>query len=188
MNTLPETFKQPARWTAHATVATVVEKNGKFLLVEERRLINSQGDFGIVYNQPAGHVDEGETIMEAAIRETLEETRWDVELKHFIGIYVFVAPSNGFTYHRYCFAAEATMHHPEYPLDEGILDAKWLSWEEIQQLDNLRTPLVTRCIKDHIDGKQYPLDIIYEHTDHEQKEHEQKDHNNTSQELEGRND
>ena len=158
---------EPTRWTPHATVATIVEKDSKFLLVEERRLINSQGDFGIVYNQPAGHVDEGETIMEAAIRETLEETRWEVELKHFIGIYVFVAPSNGLTYHRYCFAAEAIMHHPECQLDDGILDAKWLSWDEIQQLDNLRTPLVTRCIKDHIDGKHYPLDLIYEHNNKE---------------------
>jgi 8-oxo-dGTP pyrophosphatase MutT (NUDIX family) len=170
MNNLPETPKQeiPVRWTPHATVATIVEKDGKFLLVEERRLINKQGDYGIVFNQPAGHVDEGETIMAAAIRETLEETRWEVELKHFIGLYVSIAPSNGFTYHRYCFAAQAIKHHPENQLDDGILDAKWLSWDEIQQLDNLRSPLVKRCIKDHIGGKQYPLDIIYEQTESEQ--------------------
>ena len=73
--------QEPERWTPHATVATIVEKDGKFLLVEERRLINEQGEFGIVYNQPAGHVDEGESIMAAAIRETLEETRWQVKLK-----------------------------------------------------------------------------------------------------------
>jgi 8-oxo-dGTP pyrophosphatase MutT (NUDIX family) len=158
------TAKEPERWTPHATVATIVEKDGKFLLVEERRLINKLGDLGIVYNQPAGHVDKGESIMAAAIRETLEETRWQVKLKHLIGIYIFTAPTNGVTYHRYCFAAEAIKHLPSSQLDDGILDAKWFSWNEIQQLDNLRSPLVKRCIKDHIDGKQYPLDLIYEHT------------------------
>ena len=174
---------EPERWTPHATVATIVEKDGKFLLVEEKRLINSQGDFGIVYNQPAGHVDEGESIMAAAIRETLEETRWQVKLKHLVGIYIFTAPANNVTYHRYCFAAEATVHQAESQLDDGILDAKWLSWEEIQQLDNLRSPLVKRCIKDHIDGKHYPLDVIYEYADHEHNDDE-----NKSQELEDRND
>jgi 8-oxo-dGTP pyrophosphatase MutT (NUDIX family) len=157
--------KEPERWTPHATVATIVEKDGKFLLVEERRLINSQGDLGIVYNQPAGHVDAGESILAAAVRETLEETRWLVTLKHLVGIYIFTAPANSVTYHRYCFAAEATEHRPASQLDDGILDAKWLSWDEIQQLDNLRSPLVKRCIQDHIDGKQYPLDLIYEQAD-----------------------
>ena len=156
--------QEPERWTPHATVATIVEKDGKFLLVEERRLINEQGEFGIVYNQPAGHVDEGESIMAAAIRETLEETRWQVKLKHLVGIYIFTAPASGITYHRYCFAAEALMHQAESELDDGILDAKWFSWEEIQTLNNLRSPLVKRCLQDHIDGKQYPLDLIYEHT------------------------
>lgn len=152
------------RWTPHATVAAIVEKDGKFLLVEERRLVNDRGEFGIVYNQPAGHVDEGESIMAAAIRETLEETRWEVKLKNLIGIYIFTAPANGVTYHRYCFSAEPIKHHASSELDDGILDAKWFSWEEIQQLNNLRSPLVKRCIQDHINGKQYPLDLIYEHT------------------------
>ena len=154
---------EPERWTPHATVATIVEKDGKFLLVEEKRLINDKGELGIVYNQPAGHVDQGESIMAAAIRETLEETRWQVKLKHLVGIYIFTAPANGVTYHRYCFAAEAISHQPTSQLDDGILDAKWFSWEEIQQLNNLRSPLVKRCIEDHIKGKQYPLDLIYEH-------------------------
>lgn len=151
------------RWTPHATVATIVEKEGKYLLVEENRLINSQGDYGVVYNQPAGHVDQGESIMAAAIRETLEETRWQVKLTHLVGIYIFTAPANGITYHRYCFAAEAIKHQAASELDDGILDAKWFSWEDIQQLNNLRSPLVKRCIEDHIKGKRYPLDLIYEH-------------------------
>lgn len=161
---------EPERWTPHATVATIVEKDGKFLLVEERRLIDRDGNYGVVYNQPAGHVDEGESILEAAIRETLEETRWQVKLKHLVGIYVFTAPANGVTYHRYCFAAEAIKQLPENELDDGIIDAKWFAWQEIDQLDNLRSPLVKRCIKDHIDGKQYPLDLIYEHSTKEAEE------------------
>ncbi|OUS39406.1 NUDIX hydrolase [Oleispira antarctica] len=164
MPTQQKTPQQSERWTPHATVATIVEKDGRFLLVEEHRLINSKGDFGVVYNQPAGHVDKGESIMAAAIRETLEETRWQVKLKHLVGIYIFTAPANGVTYHRYCFAAEAVEHQPLSQLDDGILDAKWFSWDEIQQLNNLRSPLVKRCLQDHIKGKQYPLDLIYEHT------------------------
>lgn len=156
--------EEAKRWTPHATVATIVEHDGKFLLVEENRRINKNGDFGIVYNQPAGHVDQGETIAAAAIRETLEETRWQVKLKHLVGIYIFTAPANGVTYHRYCFAAEAIKHETARALDDGILDAKWFSWEEIQTMENLRSPLVKRCFQDHIDGKQYPLDLIYEHT------------------------
>jgi 8-oxo-dGTP pyrophosphatase MutT (NUDIX family) len=151
------------RWTPHATVATIVEHQGKFLLVEEERVINDQGELGIIYNQPAGHVDAGESLFNAAIRETLEETRWQVELSHLIGIYIFTAPANGVTYHRYCFAAQAIKELPDLPLDDGIISAKWFSWEEIQQLNNLRSPLVKRCLQDHIDGKQYPLDVIYEH-------------------------
>lgn len=156
--------KEADRWTPHATVATIVEKDGKFLLVEERRLINKLGDFGVVYNQPAGHVDENESVKDAAIRETLEETRWEVHLKALIGIYIYTAPANGVTYHRYCFSAEAVKHQPESALDDGILDAKWFSWDAIQELDNLRSPLVKQCFQDYIDGKQYPLDLIYEHS------------------------
>jgi len=155
------------RWAPHATVATIVEKDGKFLLVEEKRLINAAGEYGVVLNQPAGHVDADEAIQAAAVRETLEETRWLVKLKHLVGIYIFTAPANGVTYHRYCFSAEAIEHQSDSELDDGIIDAKWFSWEEIQQFDNLRSPLVKRCIKDHIDGKQYPLDLIYEHTNFE---------------------
>ncbi len=156
---------EPERWTPHATVATIVEQDGQYLMVEENRIINAQGDLGIVYNQPAGHIDAGETITAAAIRETFEETRWQVTLTHLVGIYVFTAPANGVTYHRYCFAAKPIKQIAESKLDDGILNATWLNWEEISQLDNLRSPLVKKCIQDHIQGKRYPLELIYEHID-----------------------
>jgi ADP-ribose pyrophosphatase YjhB (NUDIX family) len=84
-----------------------------------------------VLNQPAGHLDPDETLTEAAIRETLEETGWDVEPTSVLGIYLYTAPSNGVTYQRVCFIAKALKHHPDYQLDDGIVGAKWLTREEL---------------------------------------------------------
>ena len=108
-------------WQPHITVATIIEDNGRFLMVEE--LKNGRA----VLNQPAGHLDPHETLTEAAIRETLEETGWDVEATGIVGIYLYTAPSNGVTYQRVCFIAKALKHHPDYQLDEGILRARWLT-------------------------------------------------------------
>ncbi len=144
-------------WTPHATVATIVQKDGKFLLVEEM----SHGKH--VYNQPAGHVDEGELIVDAAIRETLEETGWRVKPTAFIGFYTYTAPENGVTYYRFCFAAEAIEHVTD-DLDKDIIAAHWLSLEEIKQIEHkLRSPLVMKCIEDGVHKPHLPLDIIYEH-------------------------
>jgi 8-oxo-dGTP pyrophosphatase MutT (NUDIX family) len=84
-----------------------------------------------VLNQPAGHLDPDETLIDAAIRETLEETGWDVEPTGVIGIYLYTAPSNGVTYQRICFSAKAVQHHPDYQLDDGIVGAKWLTRDEL---------------------------------------------------------
>ena len=102
-------------WKPHITVATVVEDNGRFLMVEEY-----SGERAVL-NQPAGHLDPNETLIEAAIRETLEETGYDVELTGVIGIYLYTAPSNSVTHQRVCFAGKAVKHHPEYTLDTGII-------------------------------------------------------------------
>ena len=88
-------------WLPHITVATIVEDNGKFLMVEELKGGRA------VLNQPAGHLDPHETLTEAAVRETLEETGWDVEPTGVVGIYLYTAPSNGVTYQRVCFIAKA---------------------------------------------------------------------------------
>ena len=103
-------------WTPHATVATIVEHNQRFLLVEEM----SHGKR--VFNQPAGHVDEDESIFDAAVRETLEETGWRVKLTGFIGTYIYKAPENGVTYYRFCFAAEPEKQETK-ELDQDILAA-----------------------------------------------------------------
>jgi len=145
------------RWTPHATVAIIVEKDGKYLLVEEDK------PQGIVYNQPAGHIEQGETVEEAALRETLEESRWKVKLKHLVGLYIYTAPSNGVTYHRYCLIADAIRHSPDAELDDGIIGPKWMSIDELRNSDRLRSPMVLTCAEDFLARSHYPLDLIIEH-------------------------
>lgn len=142
-------------WTPHATVAVVIEDaHGRFLMVEER----SSGR--VVFNQPAGHVEEDEAIIDAARRETLEETGWEIEPEHFLGLYTYKAPSNGVTYYRFCFTGKARKRVTE-ELDTGIIAAHWLSLEDIRRLgDKLRSPLVIKCIEDYRKGRCYPLDVI----------------------------
>lgn len=146
-------------WYPHATVATIVERDGRFLLVEE-----SEGE-RLVINQPAGHLDQGETLAAAAVRETLEETGWEVTVKALLGLYTYTSAYNGISYLRTCFIAEPLRHHPERPLDTGILRALWLSVDELRACrDRLRSPLVLRNVEDYLRGKRYPLDFIHEHS------------------------
>ena len=142
-------------WKPHITVATIVEDNGRFLMVEE-----SKGGRAVL-NQPAGHLDPDETLIAAAVRETLEETGWDVEPTSVVGIYLYTAPSNGVTYQRVCFAAKALNHRPDYQLDDGIVGAKWLTREElIEQRGNWRSELIMRCIDDYLAGIHFGLELI----------------------------
>lgn len=93
----------------HITVATIIEDQGRFLMAEEFKAGKH------VFNQPAGHLEANESLLDAARRETLEETAWEVELTGVVGIYLYTAPSNGVTYQRICFAARALKHHPSGP-------------------------------------------------------------------------
>lgn len=141
----------------HITVATVVERDHRFLMVKE----NSDGE--IVYNQPAGHVENGETIPDAAIRETLEETSWHVQPSEFLGVYQYTSPANGVCYVRHCFVAEAIRQEPDFKLDEDILEAVWLDLNEVRTLAHnaeLRSPLVLQVIEDYLQGKFLTLDIF----------------------------
>lgn len=142
-------------WYPHLTVATIVESNNKFLIVKEL------SDGQVVLNQPAGHVDENETLFEAATRETLEETGWHVNVDALIGFYMYTSPGNGTTYFRALFAATALEQEPGYTLDEGIIEAQWLSLEDIrQQVAILRSPMVLQCVEDYLAGRRLPLDCI----------------------------
>jgi len=145
------------RFIPHVTVATVVEDQGRFLLVEE----HAEGR--VVLNQPAGHLEADESLLAAALRETLEETGWEVELTGVVGIYLYTAPANGVTYQRVCFAARPLRHRPELQLDEGIIGPRWLTREELEsRREQWRSALVPRCIDDYLAGGRYPLELIRE--------------------------
>lgn len=143
------------RFIPHVTVATVVEDQGRFLLVEE------MAGGRPVFNQPAGHLEADESLIEAALRETLEETGWHVELTGVTGIYLYTAPSNGITYQRVCFAAKPLRHDPELELDDGIIGPRWMSRDELAA-DPLRwrSELVLRCVDDYLAGECFPLTLI----------------------------
>ncbi|MCY1284567.1 Phosphatase NudJ [compost metagenome] len=143
------------RFTPHVTVATVVENAGRFLLVEE------MAEGRAVFNQPAGHLEADESLIQAALRETLEETGWEVELTAVTGIYLYTAPSNGVTYQRVCFAARPLHQRPDAQLDEGIIAPRWLTREELAaQPERWRSELVLRCIDDYLSGERFPLSLI----------------------------
>jgi len=122
------------QWKPNVTVAAIVEKDGRFLLVEE------YADDALVYNQPAGHLEKNETLIEAIRREVREET----------------------AYLRVCFIGHCDRHYPDQPLDEGIMRAVWLSREELEaDANRLRSDLVLRCIRDYQSGQTFPLDLLH---------------------------
>ena len=147
-------------WTPHVTVATVVEKDGHFLFVEE----HSEGVTHTVFNQPAGHVESGETLIQAAIRETLEETGHTVEIDALLGIYTYTPPMfPDRTYYRFCFLAQSVNVDLNATLDTGIVRAVWMNLDELQETARARSPLVTKAIQDALSGQRFPLSLIYEH-------------------------
>jgi 8-oxo-dGTP pyrophosphatase MutT (NUDIX family) len=142
-------------WQPDVTVATVVVREGRLLVVEEQ--VHGQA----VLNQPAGHLEPDESLLDAALRETLEETGWDVTLTGFIGAYQWTAPGDGRHFLRMAFAAEPRHHHPERPLDEGILRALWLTPEELQaQSSRHRSPMVWKVVEDYLAGRRFPLQAL----------------------------
>lgn len=144
-------------WTPRATVATIVEQDGRFLFVDE------VADGRRVLNQPAGHVDEREPILQAALRETIEETGWAVEITHLVGIYTYTN-SELITYYRFCYAARPLRQIPDAKLDHDIIGPVWLSLEELNaRREQWRSPLVIKCVEDYIAGRRFPLDLVYEH-------------------------
>ncbi|WP_020409737.1 NUDIX hydrolase [Hahella ganghwensis] len=149
-------------WCPRATVAIIIPEssrissNGRLLFVEE--FIQEKR----VINQPAGHIEKNESILEAVHRETLEETGWTVELTGFTGIYTLRIPNQDLTYHRYCFVGNP-VDKTSKTLDSDILATHWLSPEAMTSGQfALRSPLVRKCVEDYLAGKIYPLDLIYE--------------------------
>lgn len=144
-------------WYAHVTVATVVEHEGRYLLVEERDKTSGRP----VFNQPAGHLEQGETLQQAALRETLEETGWRVALCGVLGLALYTAPGNGVTYYRTTFVARALEAVPGAVLDPDIIAVHWLDYEAIiANSARMRSPLVLAAIEQQRSGLCYPVDLI----------------------------
>lgn len=142
-------------WKPNVTVAAIVEQAGRFLFVEE-----ASGD-DIVINQPAGHVEPGETLLDAVRRETLEETGHHFVPEALVGIYYWQAPRKGVTYLRFAFAGSVTGHDPHRPLDEGILRTLWLSPDTLAaEVSRHRSPIVSHCMDDYLAGRRYPLELV----------------------------
>ena len=155
-------------FTPHITVATLVEQDGRFLMVretvKERAAAPGSDAPREVINQPAGHVEAGELLAQAAFRETLEETAWQVKITGLLGMYIFQPHPRAGVYHRYCFIAEPLKHDRGQRLDRGIIEAIWLSADDLRQRKaEHRSPLVMRCVDDYLAGQRLPLDVIYEH-------------------------
>jgi 8-oxo-dGTP pyrophosphatase MutT (NUDIX family) len=142
-------------WCPRATVACVVARGDRFLIVEE-------DVFGeLAYNQPAGHLDPGETLQAAARRETLEETGYGIVLDAFIGVWQWTSAEHGEQVLRFGFAGHVTSHDATRPLDTGIRCALWLRRDEIEALGaRLRSPLILHTIDAWLDGRRLPLDTV----------------------------
>lgn len=143
------------RWRPHVTVAAVVEQDNRFLMVEE--LVDGRP----VYNQPAGHLEDGESLTEAVIRETLEETAGRFMPEAVVGVYRWIEPTRGRTYLRTCFTGRCAHFDPRAELDAGIQRAVWLELDELRRGGlALRSPLVLRCIEDYRRGRRYPMELF----------------------------
>jgi len=137
------------------TVAAVIERDGEFLFVEERVGVQ------LVFNQPAGHVERGEALIDAVVRETLEETAWTFEPEALLGVYLWEQPEKERSFLRFAFCGRVTAHDPRRRLDRGIRRALWMTRDELAaRSDRLRSPMVMRCVDDYRAGHRYPLDVL----------------------------
>jgi 8-oxo-dGTP pyrophosphatase MutT (NUDIX family) len=151
------------QWKPNVTVAAVIRRDGRYLLVEEETAE------GVRFNQPAGHLEDGESLLEAVIRETLEESRYVFRPSALVGIYQWPRPpgegarraQDRITYLRFAFAGEIVGEEKDRPLDVGIIAPRWFSLEEVKaSAARHRSPLVLQCIEDLAAGKSYPLELI----------------------------
>jgi len=142
-------------WKPNVTVAAIIEQDGRFLLVEEH---TSQG---LRFNQPAGHLEANESLLQAVVRETREESAYDFEPQYLIGVYRWHADNSDTTYLRFAYSGRVIAHHPGQALDEGIVRAVWMTPDEIRaSAPRHRSPLILRCVEDYLADKRYPLELV----------------------------
>ena len=142
-------------WKPHVTVAAVIEQQNRFLLVEETTTN------GIAFNQPAGHLEPGESLLAAVKREVREETAWQFEPQTLVAVQLWRKTPDSASFLRFCFTGEVHSHDPNQALDTGIIAVHWLCRQEIElRADRLRSPLVWRCIQEYSQGSRYPLSLL----------------------------
>ena len=138
------------------TVAAIIEQDGRFLVVEERSSLGK-----LVLNQPAGHLEQGESLVSAAIRETLEETGHRFTPTHVVGLYLWRSEEADTTYFRVTFCGTAEPPAGGWQLEDGIVATHWLSRAQLlSRQGQLRSPMVLRCLDDYAAGHRYPLDCL----------------------------
>jgi len=142
-------------WKPNVTVAAVIERDGRFLLVEE------ETPEGLRFNQPAGHLEEGESLLEATAREVLEETAYRFVPEYLVGVYQWTRPQGDITYLRFAYLCDVAGFEPDHSLDTGIVRAVWLTPDELAaSAVPHRSPLVLHCIDDFRAGRRWPLDLV----------------------------
>jgi 8-oxo-dGTP pyrophosphatase MutT (NUDIX family) len=142
-------------WKPSVTVAAVIERDGKFLLVQERI-----DDGRLVLNQPAGHLDPGESLVDACRREVLEETAHAFEPTALVGIYRWHYAPSDVTFLRFCFKGKVLGVDASRKLDQEIVALHWLTREQLKASAATRSPLVLKCVDDWLAGRNYPLDVL----------------------------
>jgi ADP-ribose pyrophosphatase YjhB (NUDIX family) len=143
------------QWKPNTTVAAIVEQDGKFLMIEEETAE------GIRINQPAGHLEQGETLIQAVIREANEESAYDFIPQRLLGIYHWQRPDKDITYLRFAYIGKVGAHRPAQQLDEGVLRAVWMTADELRTSQaHHRSPQVLKCVEDYLAGQSYPLEVV----------------------------
>lgn len=155
MTNTQQTSAKAPRWTAHVTVAAIIEQDNHFLLIEE------ETDRGNRFNQPAGHLEDNESLFEAVIRETQEESAYRFTPTRLLGIYQWKHEHNNSTYLRFAYIGTVSDHQPDQALDSGIIRSVWMTIEEIREKAMLmRSPQVLMCCEDYLKGQSFPLAAV----------------------------
>ena len=145
----------PAVWTPRVTVASILERDGRFLMVEEAVAGRP------VLNQPAGHLEDDESLLAAVMRETREECAWEFSPRALVGVYRWRSPDK--TFLRFVFCGDLERHHPDQALDPDITRTLWLPYHALRDGGHeLRSPLVLACLEDYRRGRRFPLDLLQE--------------------------